>query len=70
MAISLRLSREDEELFKKYASLHNLTVSDLVRESVLRRIEDDTDLQDYRRLLQEYHQSAASLTLDEMLRRR
>ncbi len=70
MAISLRLSREDEELFKKYASLHNLTVSDLIRESVLRRIEDDTDLQDYHRLLQQYHIDEKSLTLDEMLRRK
>ncbi len=70
MAISLRLTQEDEELFKRYASLHNMTVSDLVRESVLRRIEDDIDLQSYQKLLDEYHQSARSFTLDELANRR
>ncbi|MBO4537333.1 MAG: hypothetical protein IKX74_04015 [Erysipelotrichaceae bacterium] len=70
MAISLRLTKEDEELFKRYASLHNMTVSDLVRESVLRRIEDDIDLQDYQKLLQQYHAENKSVTLDDLLKRK
>ena len=69
MAISLRLSPEDEELFKKYALLKNLTVSDLVRESVLRRIEDDIDLQNYQRLMNEYRNQQRSITLDELMKR-
>jgi uncharacterized protein (DUF1778 family) len=70
MAISLRLSSEDEELFKKYALLHNMTVSDLIRESVLRRIEDDIDLQNYQKLMEEYRRDNRSYYLDELMTRK
>ena len=70
MAISLRLSSEDEELFKKYALLHNMTVSDLIRESVLRRIEDDIDLQSYQKLMEEYRRDNRSYQLDELMKRK
>lgn len=44
MTISLRLSDEDTALFKKYAQMNNLTMSELVRQSVMQRIEDEFDL--------------------------
>ena len=41
MTISLRLNDEDTVLFKKYAELNGITVSELLRQSVIERIEDD-----------------------------
>ena len=41
MTISLRLSDEDTMLIKKYAEMNNISVSDLFRQSVLERIEDE-----------------------------
>ena len=38
--ISLRLSDADNNLIKKYAELNGMSVSDLVRQSVLDRIEE------------------------------
>lgn len=44
MTISLRLNADDTALVKKYAELHGMTVSEFVRQSVLSRIEDETDI--------------------------
>ena len=34
MAISLRLTQEDTMLIKKYAEINNMSVSDLIRQSI------------------------------------
>ena len=47
MTISLRLSDEDSTLIKKYAELKNMTVSEMIRQTVLERIEDEFDLTAY-----------------------
>ena len=41
MTISLRLSEEDSILIKEYASLNKMTVSELVRQSVMEKIENE-----------------------------
>lgn len=66
MTISLRLSNEDAELFKKYAEMHGLTISDLVRQSVLERIEDEIDLAAYEKAMAEYRENPVTYTLDEV----
>ena len=45
MAISLRLSNEDTLLIKQYAALHNISISDLFRQAVMEKIEDEYDLE-------------------------
>jgi len=52
MTISLRLSDEDTALIKKYAELNRMTVSELIRQSVIERIEDEYDLKAMKRRLQ------------------
>lgn len=44
MAISIRLSEQDSQLIKDYADLKGFSVSELVRRSVIERIEDEIDL--------------------------
>ncbi len=41
MTISIRFSELDGVLLRKYAEFHKLTVSDLVREIVFERIEEE-----------------------------
>lgn len=55
MTISLRLSDRDSDLIRHYADIHGMTVSDVVRQSVLSRIEDEFDLEAYDRALAAYH---------------
>ena len=55
--ISLRLSNEDTELFRKYAALNGISLSELVRQSVLDRIEDEYDLKAYKNAVDAYHRN-------------
>jgi predicted transcriptional regulator len=41
MSISLRLAEEESNLIKSYAALHGISVTELVRQAVLERIEDE-----------------------------
>lgn len=66
MTISLRLSNEDTMLFKKYAELNGISVSELVRQSVLERIEDEYDLAAYERARKEYENNPVTYTLEEV----
>jgi len=56
MTISLRLSDEDSLCIKKYAELKGLTVSELIRQSVLDRIEEEYDLETYKKAVLEYQE--------------
>lgn len=68
MTISLRLSEQDAMLFKKYAELNNITVSELVRQSVMERIEDELDLQAYDKAMEEYKENPVTYSHDEVRR--
>lgn len=68
MAISLRLSEEETLLVKKYAELHNMSVSDLFRQSVMEKIEDEYDLQCFEKAMKAYKEDPSTYTLDEVER--
>ena len=64
MTISLRLNDEDTKLIKKYAEINNISISDLFRQSVLERIEDEYDLECYNKAMAEYKNNPVTHTLD------
>ena len=66
MTIYLRLNEADSMLFKKYAELHGISVSELLRRSVLEHIEEEYDLQAYEKALAEYKENPITYTLDEV----
>ena len=66
MAISLRLSEEDTILIKNYAALHNISLSDLFRQAVIEKIEDEYDLAAYNKAMEEYKKDSTTYTLDEV----
>ena len=68
MAISLRLNERDSTLFKRYADMNGITVSELVRQSVLARIEDEYDLKAYDKALADFHADPVTYSLDEVER--
>ena len=61
--ISLRLSESDHELIKQYVSLHNISVSELLRNAVIDLIENEIDIEVYNQAVAE---SKATYTLDEV----
>ena len=40
MTISVRLSEEDTKLIKAYAEMNNTSLSDLIRNAIIEKIED------------------------------
>ncbi|MBO5253318.1 MAG: CopG family transcriptional regulator [Clostridia bacterium] len=66
MTISLRLTQEDSMLFKKYAEMNGITVSELVRQSVLQRIEDEYDLKAFEKAMADYLKNPVTYSLDEV----
>ncbi len=66
MAISLRLSEEDTKLIKDYARIKNMSVSDLIRQDVIEKIEDEIDLAAYRKAIDEFNKNPKTYTLDEV----
>ena len=66
MTISLRLNDEDTVLFKKYAELNGITVSELLRQSVIHRIEDEYDLNAYKEAMAEFKKNPLTYSLDEV----
>ena len=66
MTVSVRLNDNDAMLFRKYAEMHGISMSELVRRSVLERIEDDFDMKCYEKAMQEYRKDLKTYTLDEV----
>lgn len=66
MTISLRLNDHDSMLIKKYAELNGISVSELVRQSVLEKIEDEYDLSLYKNAMAEYTENPQTYSHEEV----
>ena len=66
MTIYLRLNEADTKLFKKYAKLKGVTVSELIRSSVIKHIEDEYDLKAYEEATAEFKENPITHSLDEV----
>ncbi len=68
MTLSLRLNDDDMQLIKAYADLNGMTVSEVVRRSVMEKIEDEYDLAAYNKAMEEYKVNPKTYSLDEVER--
>lgn len=68
MSISVRLTDEEAQLIKRYAALKRLSVSDVVRNAVLEKIEDEFDLKTALQALEEHKRNPVTYTHDEVKR--
>ena len=66
MTVSLRLNDSDSQLIKAYAEMNGISVSELLRKSVLERIEDEFDLKAYEKAMEEYRNNPKTYSLDEV----
>lgn len=65
MTISVRLNDEDEKLIKAYAKMNNMSLSELIRKAIMEKIEDEYDLECYKKAIEEYKKNPKTYTLDE-----
>lgn len=66
MTISVRLNNEETELIKAYAKLNNISLSDLIRNAVIEKIEEEFDLETYKKAMKEHEKNPKTYTLDEI----
>lgn len=66
MALSLRLSEEETNLIKNCAKHKNTTVSQLIRDSVIQRIEDEYDLYAYKKAMAAYKKNPVTYSQQEV----
>lgn len=66
MALSLRLSEEETKLVKSYAALHNISLSDLFRQAVLEKIEEEYDISAFDKAMAAYKADPVTYSLDEV----
>ncbi len=65
MTISMRLNDAEADLIRQYAKLCGISVSELLRRSVLERIEDEYDLAAYEKAMAAFREDPTTYTLDE-----
>ena len=66
MTISVRLNEEETNIIKAYADMNNISLSDLIRNAVLEKIEDEYDLECYKKAIKKYKSNPKTYTLDEV----
>lgn len=66
MTVSVRLNKEDEKLIKTYANINNISLSDLIRNAVIEKIEDEYDLECYKKAIKEYEKNPKTYTMKEI----
>lgn len=68
MTVSLRLNDSDSQLIKAYAEMNGISVSELLRKSVLERIEDEFDLKAYEKVMEEYRANPVTYSLEDVMK--
>ncbi len=66
MTISVRLNEKDTELIQTYAKMHNISLSDLIRNAVLEKIENEYDLDCYNQAIEEYKKNPKTYSMEEI----
>ena len=66
MIISVKLSNEETEIIKAYANKKNISLPDLIKNIVLEKIEDEYDLECYKKAMKEYKKNPNSYTIDDV----
>jgi len=66
--ISVRLDDQDTRLIKEYAKAKNITISTLVRDAVLDRIEDEIDLQLYHDSMAAHRKKSEAISFEDMVK--
>ena len=60
------MNEQDAALFRKYAEIKNITLSELVRQTVMERIEDEFDLQVFEKAMAEHQENPITYGHDEV----
>ncbi len=66
MNISLKLTDEDTDLIKSYVNSHGISMSEFFIRSAIEHIEDEYDLEEYNRAMEEYRKNPITYSHEEV----
>ena len=66
MTISVRLNEEDTNIIKAYAAMNNISLSDLIRNAVMEKIENEYDLEFYEKAMKKYKANPKTYSMEEV----
>src|SRR5699024_5779602 len=66
--ISLRMNEDEEKLIKEYAEVNNISILELLRSSVLEKIENDIDLNLYHQAVKEHEMNPSDISFEDMVK--
>ena len=66
--ISLRLNDADANLVRSFAKLKNISVSSLIREAVIERIEDEFDRKAFDEAMEEFKKNPVTYSHEEVVK--
>lgn len=67
MAMSMRLSKKEEQIIKEFAEFNGMTVSEYMRKTIFEKIEDEYDLRAYEEAKAEFEKDPKTYTLKEVM---
>lgn len=64
--IQARLSEEENAIVTQYIKTKNISMSDLIRNAIMERIEDEIDLKLYKEAMEEFEKNPVTYTHEEV----
>ncbi len=65
-ALSIRLNEEEKNLISLYAKSNNKSISQVVKNAILEKIEDEFDLMELNEAIEKYKKDPISYSSDEV----
>nr|WP_314656722.1 DUF6290 family protein [uncultured Fusobacterium sp.] len=65
-ALSIRLNDEEKKIINAYAKFNNKTITQVVKEAILEKIENEFDLNELNKAIEEYEKNPISYSSDEV----
>ena len=65
--ITIRINDDDNNLIRNYAKVKNISISELMRQAVLEKIENEMDLDLYNQAMKEHNENPQDINFDEMM---
>ncbi len=66
MSVSIRFSEHELEAVKDYAKAYNMTLSECIRQAILERVEDEYDLEAYKKAKEEFENDPVIYSHEEV----
>jgi hypothetical protein len=68
MSFSIRLNKEEENLFKSYARVHGCSLGEALKSALLEKIEDEYDIALVEQAYNEYLKDPKTISHEELLK--